>query len=91
MDKNENNNKYCEICKELANCICFDCYMYFCDSCFKIIHEKQKNNNHEKEKIDYFVPFDTKCPLHTKDRINLFCIDEKGKNIQFIIFNLFLL
>ena len=27
-----------------------------------------------------FVPFSLKCPAHPKDRINLFCTDEKGKN-----------
>ena len=48
---------------------------------------KKKNTNHKKEKIDYFVPIDTRCPEHEGNRINLFCIDEKGKNIYiFLIF-----
>jgi len=53
--------------------------MYLCDSCYKIVHEKVVENNHKKEKIDYFLPVDTKCPSHPKIPINLFCIDDKGK------------
>ena len=53
--------------------------MYLCDSCYKIVHEKVVENNHKKEKIDYFLPIDTKCQNHPKIPINLFCIDDKGK------------
>ena len=45
------------------------------------MHEDTKNNQHKKEKIDYNVPIDTRCPYHEGNNINLFCIDEKG-NIQ---------
>ena len=92
MEKNKSNIKCCEMYRDTATCICYQCFMYFCDSCYKIIHDKKQNNQHKKEKIDYFVPIDTKCPLHPKDRINLFCLDEKGmKYINFLIFksNLF--
>ena len=53
--------------------------MYLCDSCFKYIHDKPANNHHIKEKIDYFVSIDIKCPKHPNDRLNLFCVDDKGK------------
>ena len=79
MEKKQNNNKLCEICKEMATSLCFECLMYLCESCFKFIHDKQINKNHKKEKIDYFAPIDIKCTEHPKDRINLFCIEEKGK------------
>ena len=36
-----------------------------------------KNDKHKKEKIDYFIPLDTKCSEHPKVPVNLFCLDEK--------------
>ena len=79
----ENDNlkkcKICEICKNNASCLCFQCNNYFCESCYKFVHDKQANSGHIKENIDPFVPIDLKCPNHPKDRMNLFCIDEKGK------------
>ena len=82
MEINEKNYKECEMCRDgEATSICQQCYSYFCDTCFKCVHDKKKNTNHKKEKIDYFVPIDTRCPEHEGNRINLFCIDEKGKNI----------
>ena len=80
MEQNQKNFKYCEICEANATCLCFKCKQYFCENCYKLIHDKKKNNSHEKEKIDFFVPIDLKCPEHPDDRINLFCVDEKGKN-----------
>ncbi len=53
--------------------------MYFCDDCYKLVHEKQKNNKHIKEHLDYYVPMDIKCPQHPKCLQNLFCLDENGK------------
>ena len=46
------NFKKCELCKDNATSLCFQCYMYLCDSCFKFIHDKPANNQHKKEKID---------------------------------------
>ena len=40
--------KTCEICREEANIICFNCANYYCDSCSKFIHEKKINQNHIK-------------------------------------------
>jgi len=78
MEKNQKNIKQCEMCRIPATNLCFECFIYFCDSCYKIIHDKLQDKNHKKEKIDYFAPIDTKCPEHKKVPINLFCIDEKG-------------
>ena len=86
MEKNQRNNKHCEICKELATSLCLQCMNYFCDSCYKFVHDKKVNINHKKEKIDFFVPIDIKCPEHPSNLLNLFCVDEKGKKIKIIIF-----
>ena len=56
---------------------------YFCDICYKLIHEKKEINQHKKEKIDYLIPIDTKCPNHPIIPNNLFCVDKKGKIINF--------
>lgn len=71
----------CDICESDATSLCNTCEEYFCDSCFKLIHDKKKAK-HEKESIDVFVPIDIKCPEHPNVPLNLFCTDEKGnKNI----------
>ena len=79
MEEIQNKVKKCEICQAEATSIWYKCFSYFCESCFKFVHDKQPNRDHKKEKIDYFVPIDIKCPEHTKNIINLFCVDEKGK------------
>ena len=84
MKKNNNNFKKCEICKIEATSLCLECSNYYCDACSKYVHDKKENNVHKIQKIDYFVPWDTKCPEHPKVPINLFCIDENGK-LKFII------
>ena len=80
MEIIKKNSKQCEICKdEEATSLCLDCYNYFCEACFKFVHNRKKNSNHKKEKIDLFVPIDIMCPDHGRNSMNLFCIDEKGK------------
>ena len=85
----QKNIKICETCKdENATTLCLDCHSYFCKDCFKYVHDRKKNSNHKKEKIDLFIPIDTKCPEHEGILMNLFCIDEKGKiyyNINIIL------
>ena len=77
--ENENNIiKKCNICRSEAKCLCFECNEYFCENCYKLIHELKKDPKHKKENIDLFIPIDLKCPEHPKDRINLFCLDDKG-------------
>ena len=78
MENIQKNNKKCDICGEIAVNLCFKCTMYLCDKCFKYIHQNKINNNHIKEKIDYIIPIYLKCPYHPKDRINLYCLNEKG-------------
>ena len=79
------NIKQCEICKvKEATTLCLDCYSYFCEACYKYVHDIKENSNHKSEKIDLFVPIDTKCPEHEGNLMNLFCIDEKG-NINYNI------
>lgn len=75
--------KECEICKSDSTCLCYQCNSYFCESCYKLIHDKMNDPQHKKEGIDLFVPIDLKCPEHPKDRINLFCVDEQGNYIFF--------
>ena len=81
----QKNIKQCETCKDdNATTLCHDCHSYFCKACFKYVHDRKKNSHHRKEKIDLFIPIDTKCPEHEGILMNLFCIDEKG-NINYHI------
>ncbi len=79
MDKINKDIKECDFCDSKATTLCFDCIIYFCDNCYKYIHNKEKNYHHKKELIDLYLPIDIKCPAHPKIPFNLFCIDEKGK------------
>ena len=75
----QKNIKQWEICKDReAITLCFDCHFYFCEACYKFVHDIKKNSSHKKEKIDLFVPIDTTCPDHGRVPMNLFCIDDKG-------------
>lgn len=71
--------KSCEICKDSPKYICFDCGFYLCDSCCKFIHEKKANSEHKIEIINILIPINIKCPKHSKNPMNLFCITEKSK------------
>jgi len=76
----QKNIKQCEMCQdEEATALCLNCHSYFCEVCYKCVHDRKKNSNHKREKIDLFIPIDTKCPEHKGIPMNLFCIDEKGK------------
>ena len=81
MEKNKSGIKYCDICGSNATSLCYECLQYFCDSCYKLIHDKPKNSEHKKELIDPFVPIDLKCPDHPKNALSLFCQDEKSNYI----------
>ena len=50
---------------------------YFCDSCFKFVHEKKNNIGHKNQSIDIFIPFEERCSIHPDIPMNLFCITEK--------------
>ena len=73
--------KKCEVCKKEANCLCFQCMSYFCESCYKLSHNEEEYQRHKKIKIDYYVPIDLKCPEHKLYPMGLFCINDKGKKI----------
>ena len=77
------NIKLCEMCDSNATCLCFKCNNYFCENCFKIIHDLKNNISHKKEKIDPFIPIELKCHIHPQNPMSLFCINEKGKYIIF--------
>jgi len=78
MEIKQKNFKQCDVCKaDEATSLCPQCFSYYCDKCFKCVHEKKENIEHKKEAIDYNVPIDTWCPDHDKVAINLFCLDEK--------------
>ena len=78
MEEEEILVKNCELCKEAATNICFDCSFYLCDSCFEFLHEKKLNLEHKKEEIDPFISIDIKCQEHPKIPMNLFCLKEKS-------------
>ena len=86
MEDKQKNFKLCDICESQATLLCLECLTnYYCDSCYKLIHDKKTKANHKKEKIDYYVPIETRCPEHPKVELNLFCLDEKGNNNKYII------
>jgi len=49
------NNKNCEICELNATCLCFKCNFYFCEKCYKLVHDLKKSQEHKKELIDSFI------------------------------------
>ena len=76
---NQKNFKYCDMCKFIeASWLCPQCFCYYCEGCFKQVHSIKENSEHKKEAIDYNVPIDTRCPEHSGNNINLFCLDEKS-------------
>ena len=79
MEEKKNNFKLCDICESQATFLCLECLSnYYCESCYKFIHDKKVKSNHKKEKIDLFIPIEARCPKHIKVPLNLFCADEKG-------------
>ena len=78
MEKAKNKEKNCELCKETATNICYDCSFYLCDSCFKFLHNKKANSEHIKEEIDPYISTEINCPEHPKIPKSLFCVEEKS-------------
>ena len=83
MEKYRNKIKECDICDSNSTCLCFECVHYFCDSCYKYVHDKKKNSKHKKEALDPYVAIELRCPEHSKIPMTLFCLDEKG-NYKFL-------
>ena len=79
MEKESNKN--CEICELNSTCLCFKCNFYFCEKCYKLVHDlKKSNQEHKKEVIDPFISFDLKCRIHKDQKNSLFCTNDKGKS-----------
>lgn len=78
MEEKTEYLKKCYICGLYAKNLCFECVNYYCDTCYKLVHDKKNDPNHKKEPIDPYVPIDIKCSLHPKNPISLFCLEEKG-------------
>ena len=72
--------KECDFCGANATCLCLQCINYFCERCYKFIHDMEKNSSHKKENIDPFIPIDLKCPDHPTIPTNLFCLEDKGNS-----------
>ena len=83
MDKKSKLVKECEIRGKDASCLCFKCINYYCDRCYKVIHDIKEDPEHKKENIDPYVPIDVKCTEHPNNPCSLFCVEEKG-NIYFL-------
>ena len=39
-----------------------------------------------KEKLDYYIPLDMKCPVHNLVPLNLFYVDDKGNYIYLFLY-----
>ena len=51
----------CDICESQATILCLNCSgYYYCDSCYKYIHDFKAKSQHKGEKIDYFLTIDAK-------------------------------
>ena len=68
----------CEICLNDATCICYKCMSYYCDTCFKSVHNNEERKAHAKETIDLYVTINIKCPEHNLYPNQLFCLEEKS-------------
>ena len=71
-------NYFCDLCKEPATNICYNCSFYLCNSCSEFLHEKSINSNHNKEIINGIIPINLKCKIHTKIPLSLFNVEKKG-------------
>ena len=75
--------KVCELCEEQpATVLCAECFKCFCDRCSRLVHELPKKKDHKTEIITKGVRVDAMCPLHKKDHMGMFCVD----NIQLCCF-----
>lgn len=78
MENIKNKDISCELCNSNATNLCFSCFAYYCESCYKLIHSKKDNKSHIKEKINYLFPIITKCSEHSRYPNELFCVKEKS-------------
>ena len=50
MELNKKNFKQCEICEIDATNLCLECISYYCDACYKYVHEKKGKKIIKKKK-----------------------------------------
>ena len=91
MEEKPKQIKSCDFCGVNASSICFKCNNYFCDNCFKIIHDLKKSEVHKKEELDFFIPIELKCHKHFPNLNNLFCLNEKKFAVLYVISEAFIL
>ena len=53
MEKENKIIKQCEIYKSNAACLCYECNNYFCEVCFKLIHDRKMILNIQKKIMIY--------------------------------------
>ena len=88
MEDKPKNEKLCDLCCSEATIICLECLCgYYCDKCFKLIHENKAKNNHKSEKIDNFFIINTRCTKHPNTPLDLFCVDEKSNKLNYNCIN----
>ena len=50
----QKNVKKCEMCKDdEAKTLCLDCHSYFCEVCYKCVHDRKKIAIIRKKKLIY--------------------------------------
>ena len=42
MEEKSEYLKKCYICESYADNLCFECVNYYCDTCYKLVHEKKR-------------------------------------------------
>ena len=57
MENRISSTKKCYICESEATCLCFQCSNYFCEKCYKYVHDLKNNNNHKKRTNRSFCSF----------------------------------
>lgn len=68
--------KLCELCEEkTAVVLCPGCFKCYCSECSKFIHGIP-SKRHATEDIPQGVRVDAMCPIHKKDALELFSVDE---------------
>eukprot|EP01080_Neovahlkampfia_damariscottae_P008568 gene8568-393_t len=76
-EKDNSSLKYaCESCKKIEEILyCRDCESFQCISCFSIIHQTEKKQDHST--TDKLIP--EKCPFHPDEYIKLYCSSDHSK------------
>lgn len=70
-------NKVCEFCEEHdATILCSECHRCYCDECNEFAHRNSLKKGHKVEVIPEGIWVDAMCPIHKKNPLEMFCIDE---------------